>query len=141
MGKGPLIDGKYYPEFGNFYRCSFVFDDVIYPSVEHFYQYQKATGNPDLQQKILTAETSQLAYKFGQRCVLPDDWSTQKAVWMKIGITCKIMQHSKLIKLLLETGDDDIVFMENEREQDEWDKINGRIFSDLRCHLRENILQ
>jgi predicted NAD-dependent protein-ADP-ribosyltransferase YbiA (DUF1768 family) len=127
MGKGPRINGIERPEFGNFFLSSFYVDGIEYASVEHYYQYMKSC-DPGVRE----AATPQEAYRLGQKCTLPPDWDTLKIFYMKIGVLCKITQDPTLCALLLATGEDEITFMENGHTQDEWDRVNGHILTNVR---------
>jgi ribA/ribD-fused uncharacterized protein len=117
---------KRYGEFSNFYPSSITIDNVLYPTVEHYYQVQKF-NDQEYREIIRQASTPYKAKILAsQRIVGGYDWRTvlnttiktylQKGVkiredWEKVkekimlkGLEIKF-QHPRLKKMLLKTKD------------------------------------
>lgn len=136
MGKGPIINNKEYEEFGNFYRCKIVINNVEFTSVEQYYQYIKCKNNPELQMSILQETNPIKMWKIGQHCELPIDWEINKFKIMKQGIEYKFAQNNELALLLKGTYPHEIIFNEKKKIiPDYWDTSNSQILSEIRSNI------
>lgn len=97
------FDGKY-AFLSNFFYSPFVFDDVIYPTNEHFFQAMKTLSQEE-RRKIAEAKTPGVAKRMGRQVQLREDWEEVKEDMMRLGITLKFQAHPSLAKKLIETGD------------------------------------
>lgn len=94
------------------------FNGIKYPTVEHFYQAMK-TKNPELRKEIATHPKKGLKNFQKKNVEIRPDWDEIKLKVMMTGLKWKFHSHfnPKLHKLLLETGDQEII------ETNEWHDI------------------
>ena len=105
--------------FSNFYESKFRIGDIIYPTVEHYYQCKK-TDDPDESFYIMMAKTPKEAKKLGGYVeYLKYDWDIQKNVYMYKGIKAKFSQNEEMKNILLRTGDKTLI------ENNIWDNYWG----------------
>ncbi len=99
-----------YSEFSNFSRHGFKLKGKYWPTVEHYFQAQKFPNNP-LEERIRTASRPTEAKKLGRsRSVrLRPDWEKVKDNIMREAVMAKFSTHDDLKKLLLDTGDEELV--------------------------------
>jgi len=97
-------------EFSNFSRHGFKLKGKYWPTVEHYFQAQKFPNNP-LEERIRTASTPTQAKKLGRsRSVrLRPNWENVKDNIMREAVMAKFSTHDELKKLLLETGDEQLI--------------------------------
>ena len=101
------FDGKY--EFlSNFFYSPFVYDDVIYPTNEHFFQAMKTLSQEERRQ-IAEAKTPGVAKHMGRRVQLREDWEEVKEDVMRLGVELKFRAHQGLAERLINTGDEELV--------------------------------
>lgn len=79
-------------------------NDIVYPSVEHFFVSWK-TNHVPTKRKIAGMEHPAQAKKYGQKLDLPDNWEQMKDMVMMIGLIEKFQQEPYKTKLL-ETNDE-----------------------------------
>lgn len=92
----------------NFFPCVIIGEDeIIYPSVEHYFQAQK-TKDLKKRQKIAKAETPGKAKRMGRRVDLRSDWENVKDEVMLFAVRQKF-KDPVLATLLLNTGDEELV--------------------------------
>ena len=88
-------------------------EEVLYKSVEHWYQEQKFVGTPDhkkaREQFIQDDCDSTKPWKIGNRFKIREDWNSVKVDVMSVGQQAKYGQHPELKKLLLSTGEQSLV--------------------------------
>lgn len=139
MGKGPFI-GKYrYEQLGNYWHCWIIEGYQIYHSVEHYYQSMKSTDSKKAREDMLLLKPEECA-RFGRKLDLVQNWELIKYDVMKKAIKMKFDQHEDLKHLLIATYPRRLYFCENNTEntiensigQDEWDKYNEKIHTELR---------
>ena len=99
----------YMHPFSNFYKSNFRIDDVIYPTVEHYYQCKK-TNDLDEEFYIMMADTPLKAKRLGRYVeYLKHDWSVKKNVYMYKGIKAKFSQNEEMKNILLRTVDKELI--------------------------------
>jgi ribA/ribD-fused uncharacterized protein len=135
MGGPPLVDGKYIEEFGNFYVCSFVMNNVVFTSVEQCFQYHKVgcdtECDAEYKQKILGAKTPKECWKIGRSLKnLRSDWEDIKVQIMYQANLSKFSQNEDLKDLLIKTFPYPIIFQEY--NGDFWDNTNRQILEEIR---------
>jgi len=99
-----LINNKYYHEFDIFYMCSFTEDNIIYKSIQHYYQSKKVI-DPKIQKIIYESKTSQEAFSLGQIYPLRKGWDNIKVKIMLNANKLKFDQNLNLKKMLIETDE------------------------------------
>jgi len=95
-----------YSELSNFHLSPFMLEGKMWPTVEHYFQAQKFPTNPDLQERICSANSALSAKRFGQTKTFAfrDDWETIKDAVMEKGIRAKFQQNPELAAVLAGTG-------------------------------------
>ena len=101
----PALDD--YKGFSNAYDAPFQVDGVTYPTVEHYFQYQKAKtfGDDDMAKKIMKSASAKSAKTYGQKVkdFKEEEWNAKKDEIMKTAVRAKFTQHPELRKKLVET--------------------------------------
>jgi len=95
-----------YREFSNFFPSAFDLDGKRWPTVEHYFQAQKFTANPEYQEEIRVAKTPEKAKTLGATREKPirADWDTVREDVMKKALQAKFIQNPDLKAKLLSTG-------------------------------------
>lgn len=91
-----------YAWLSNFYPSPITIGDTYYPTVEHYYQANKATTITDFN-KIRSCTTPGQAKRAGSGVKLREDWDSVKVYLMRRGLDAKF-QNPSLKKKLLDTG-------------------------------------
>jgi hypothetical protein len=96
--------------FSNFSRHAISLDGRIWPTTEHYFQAQKYLGTPRYDQ-IANAPTPRIAADLGRDrgLLLRTDWEQIKDEVMLKCVREKVLQHIEIKKLLLSTGDAEII--------------------------------
>ena len=94
--------------FSNFAATPIVIDGDRYPTVEHYFQSQKASDSYDWK-AIKEAATPKLAKQLGRGVKLSTDWETKKCSVMLIGLQEKARQCLEFRQALLDTGDEELI--------------------------------
>ena len=97
------VDGKY-AFLSNFFYAPFVYDGIIYPTNEHFFQAMK-TLDQEKRKQIAEAKTPGAAKRMGRQVQLREDWEQVKYTAMRVGVERKFDAHPKLASKLIATGD------------------------------------
>ena len=127
----------------NFYESPFRIGDIIYPTVEHYFQSNK-TDSPDESFEILMADTPKKAKLLGRYVeYLKDGWDIRRNKYMYDGVRAKFSQNPKLKQYLLETGEKRLV--ENSIYDEYWGigrtgdgrNMAGKILMKVREDLKE----
>ena len=92
-----------YRFLSNFHESPFLMDGILYPTVEHAYQAQKALSDSSLFKEIAEAESASVAKKLGRKAKLPDNWDSKKVLIMRRCITLKFLSNLDLKTELLKT--------------------------------------
>ena len=102
---------KPYGVFSNLYRRLFEFDGRQFTTAEHAYQFGKAR-KPAVQEWLMNAPSPSLlamaAHGLYSWDIIPG-WSKNKTERMRKVVLAKFTQHDDLWKLLLSTGDAELV--------------------------------
>lgn len=113
------VKGKY-GCFSNFSNHQVSYDNLIFPTSEHFFQAMKFVDN-DLRpyskehellfNKIKDASSPTLAKKLGRTRTVPirPDWESQKFNIMCVILIHKFSQHQDCLEVLLGTGDLELI--------------------------------
>lgn len=120
----------------NFSAAEVWLDGESYPSVEHAYQAAK-TNDAAMRRRIGSAATPNLAKRLGRRreIILREAWDEIKVGIMHDLVRQKFRQHDRLSRLLLETGDAELV------EGNWWgDRFWGRCNGEGENHLGEILM-
>lgn len=100
------FDGEY-AFLSNFYDSPIQNGDIVFPTVEHYFQAQK-TNDLEMQRKIAAAPTPGKAKQMGRRVELRGDWEDIKDHIMFVAIDKKF-SIPELQEKLLATGDEELV--------------------------------
>ena len=94
-----------YREFSNFFPSAFDLDGKRWPTVEHYFQAQKFTANPEYQEEIRAAKTPEKAKTLGatREKAIRADWDTVREDIMKKALQAKFTQNEDLKAMLLAT--------------------------------------
>ena len=95
------FSGKY-KFLSNFYACRLVYEDILYPSVEHAYQASKVLDH-DMKVRIARLPTAREVEYAGRKLVVSQDWDTRKLNIMQTLLRDKFSTDI-LQKLLITTG-------------------------------------
>ena len=101
-----------YGEFSNFSAHGVTIEGKYYPTTEHYFQSQKYAGvNPAREEQIRLAKSPKAAAEMGRERQYPlrPDWEQAKDDIMRVAVRAKFNQHAGLGKLLLSTGDEELV--------------------------------
>lgn len=121
-----------YRWLSNFWPCSIVYKEKVYPSVEHFYVAMKTLDEFDRETIRLTHKAGDVK-RLGKTLKLRDDWEDIKLKVMWFALCQKFSKvHPELLQKLIDTGDQYI------QEGNTWgDKFWG---VDLKTGVGENNL-
>lgn len=117
-----------YRFLSNFWPCVILYDNTIWPTVEHAYQAAKTT-NPAFREIIRTAGSGGEAKKLGYDLRLPEGWDKYRVPLMMKLLAIKFPNgHAELSRLLVMT--DPAILIEGNTWGDKfWGQtwINGRL--------------
>lgn len=121
------FDGQY-AFLSNFYSSPFIYEGIVYPTNEHFFQAMK-TLDIDERKKIAAAETPGKAKRMGRAVKLRPDWEKVKVYYMELGLRLKFADQ-ELAQKLIDTDDEELV------EGNWWhDNIWGSCMCDKCIHI------
>jgi len=133
-----------YGAFSNFSRHGFELDGQYWKTSEHYFQAQKFVGT-EYADQVREARTPKESATLGRRRDFPlrKDWEQVKDDVMRKAVLKKFQTHDEIRKLLLETGDQDIV--ENAPGDYYWGcgkdgsgkNMLGKILMEVRQQLRD----
>ena len=136
--------GKY-GYFSNFSPHGFELDGKYWPTSEHYYQSKKF-AETEIQEEIRQAKTPHDAYKIrkDKSKKIRQDWEEVKVDIMRKVVLRKFETHPKIQRILLSTGDEDIV--ENSPTDYFWGcgadgtgkNMLGKILMEVREQLRKS---
>ena len=101
-----FFDGEY-AFLSNFYNASCIFEEKLYPTVEHAFQAAKSLDHAE-RDWIAAAGSPGLAKRLGRRINLRSDWEKIKFDVMEECLRSKFAD-SALKQKLLATGDEELV--------------------------------
>jgi hypothetical protein len=101
-----------YRNFSNMSDHKLQIDGVEYPTVEHYFQAEKAKKfepqeKREVYEKILKAKSAKAAKALGKKVANfnEDTWKEMREGIMELGVRTKFIQHPELRKQLMETGE------------------------------------
>jgi len=103
---GPFVGP--YAFLSNFWPCDVIVDDTIWSSAEHAYQAAKTLVVAE-KEEIRVARVASAAKRLGKRVTLRLDWETNKVSVMLVVLQAKFSIGSRLARLLVDTGDEQLV--------------------------------
>lgn len=108
--EGQVIDSftKEHRFLSNFAYVLVKFDGCLYPTVEHAYQAAK-TENMEDRRVMCDLHKPGDAKRFGRVLKIRDDWNYVKLEIMEELVRYKFLNDSKLFRLLLLTGDAELI--------------------------------
>jgi ribA/ribD-fused uncharacterized protein len=97
-------------EFSNFAAFPFSLDGQEWPTSEHYFQAQKF-ALADYREQIRQAPSPMIAARLGRSRKIPirSDWEEVKLQIMRAAVRQKFAAHAALTKLLLSTGDEELI--------------------------------
>lgn len=96
-----------YAFLSNFYPSPIVVQEFTYPTMENFFQAQKAVGGLN-HLRIMNAPTAADAKRIGRAIELRSDWESIKLLVMRLGLGHKFGFGTPLAQRLLETCDEQL---------------------------------
>lgn len=96
-------DGSHMP-LSNFYHSPFTLDGYDWPTVEHYFQAQKAANALDYH-AIRSASTPGMAKKLGRKAAIRPGWDAVRLDVMRCALRAKFRPGSQLAAWLLATED------------------------------------
>ena len=95
-----------FKELSNFQKAKILLDGKEWPTVEHYFQAQKFTTEPNYQETIRSASTPAKAKSLGASREHPirNDWDTYRDEVMKKALQAKFTQNDAMKQVLLSTG-------------------------------------
>lgn len=128
------FSGKY-RFLSNFWPCDIEYEGIKYPSTEHAFQAAK-TLDVRTRQLMSKLPTPGKAKRYGKHIELRNDWEQVKIGVMREILQQKFSRHEDLEKLLLETGDQELV------EGNTWgDKFWGVCDGEGQNHLGKLLME
>jgi N-glycosidase YbiA len=131
--------------FSNFSAHPFTLDNQQWRTTEHYFQAMKFHPHWDHINAIRNMPSPMQAAKAGRSRARPlrEDWETVKDDIMRRAVLAKFEQHPEIAKVLLETGDEDLI--ENTTKDHYWGcgssgtgkNMLGIILMETRTILRE----
>lgn len=115
-----------YAEFSNFSHHSITLKNKIWKTSEHYFQAQKFAGTY-LESKVRNCKGASDAARMGRdkNNPLRSDWESVKDNIMREAVLAKFSQNKNLEKLLLSTGDEQLI--EHTEKDNYWaDGGNGK---------------
>ena len=100
------FDGQY-DFLSNFYPSSILYEGIVYPTNEHFFQAMK-TLDIETRKAIAAAPTPGAAKRMGRHVSLRPDWEKIKVDIMMLGLRLKF-KDPELAAKLIATGDEELV--------------------------------
>lgn len=129
--------------FSNFSRHPVEMGGRTWPTSEHWFQAMKFPGDPPIQERIRLAPTPADAKRLAwNHPGLREDWDRVRDDVMLEVLRAKFAQHAKLARILLSTGDEELV--EHTEKDSYWGDGGdgsganrlGRLLMQVRSELR-----
>ncbi|HAY22556.1 MAG TPA: hypothetical protein DCY27_10405 [Desulfobacterales bacterium] len=131
-----------YGQFSNFSPHPIFLDGVTWPTSEHYFQAQKFLDD-ERREEIKAAASPMVAARLGRDRSRPlrPDWDQVKDEIMRTAVRAKVMQHTEVRQLLLDTGD--ALIVEHTAHDSYWGdggdgsgkNMLGRILMEIRTEL------
>jgi ribA/ribD-fused uncharacterized protein len=135
--------GEEYGCFSNFWHAPIQLHGATWPTSEHYFQAQKFAGTPR-EAEIREAKSPMIAARMGRSRAhkLRPDWETVKDAIMREAVLAKFTQHAELLRILLETGDAQLVeHTENDAYWGDGGDGSGRnMLGEILMSVREELL-
>ena len=96
-----------YAFLSNFYASPILYEGIVYPTNEHFFQAMK-TLDQEERKKIAAADTPGQAKRLGRHVQLRADWERIKVDVMRTGLMLKFT-NAELAQKLIDTGDEELI--------------------------------
>ena len=96
-----------YAFLSNFYPSPILYEGIVYPTNEHFFQAMK-TMDQEERKKIAAADTPGQAKRLGRHVQLRADWERIKVDVMRTGLMLKFTD-AELAQKLIDTGDEELI--------------------------------
>jgi ribA/ribD-fused uncharacterized protein len=113
------FEGRY-RFLSNFYPVKIEHQGIEYPSVAHYYVAMKVNDQQlingvyytpgDFREIIASISDPLLVKKIGKMVKLRKDWHIQRLKFMNFGVHQKFKNHEEIKQMLLNTGDQEIVY-------------------------------
>lgn len=99
-----------YSFLSNFHLAPIIYgrQQRMWPTAEHLFQAWKCV-NPDDARRILTAPTPGAAKRLGRQISMRKNWMSIRLTVMETIVRLKFQQNASLTRLLLNTGDQQII--------------------------------
>jgi len=105
---GPGEDKGEFRAFSNQAEYPIQVNDVKYPTVEHFFQVQKAInfGDKEIEEKMMKTPSAKAVKALGKKVknFIKEDWDSKRLEIMTRGVRAKFVQHPEIQKTLMDTG-------------------------------------
>ena len=108
----------------NFYPFEIEVDGLKFKTSEHAFAAGK-TDDPNWIQKIQLAPTPASAKRIGKKCPIREGWGKLRIDRMRKVLAAKFSQGNEMSKLLLATGDEELVEGNNWGDV-YWGQVNGK---------------
>lgn len=128
----------------NFSAFSIWWDGFLFATVEHAYHWEKFTGQPETQQRIMSALSAHEAFKMAKskKDFVQSSWSQKRVNVMRALLRRKAETHEYVRRKLLATGERELI--ENSWRDSFWgwgenqDGQNqlGKLWMEIRAELR-----
>ena len=110
---GPGEDQGEHKAFSNMAEYPIQIESITYPTVEHYFQWQKAHEfDKEMEEKILKTPSAKAVKALGKKVknFVKELWDDKRDELMARGVKAKFVQHPELQKRLMETADKKIGF-------------------------------
>jgi len=97
-----------YFEFSNFYQREIFIQGQKWKTVEHYFQAMKS-NDMDVRERISKCSIPSFAKAIGGKTEIRDDWEEIKENVMFKALLCKFTQHDDLMKMLIDTGSEQLI--------------------------------
>jgi N-glycosidase YbiA len=115
------------------------YSGLVFPTCEHLYQWLKM-DNAEVEWKktILKARTPLLAKKYGHNPnhKMRDNWENEKDQYMYLILKLKAEQHEDVRQVLLETGNETIVYNHPDKFWGGKRNILGNLWAKIRSEMQ-----
>jgi ribA/ribD-fused uncharacterized protein len=130
-------------ELSNFSKHGFQLEGKHWPTSEHYFQAQKMTSL-EYQEQIRKCESVRDAARLGRTLPMRPDWGDVRVEVMRKALRAKFNAHEDLRRILLSTGDEEIVEETTDDyfwgcgTQGDGENMLGQLLMELRQEIRNN---